>query len=163
MRYAMQQTPAPTRRSHFRFVRTSGVLCISCWCGKVAALETRNINVFVKRCNDFGVRRVVACDWMAGEPMSEYPITVTRVTIPTEIFSGELMSSNPVAAFTRHPLLLLNMPRDTERWQCARYLHHLQTQRQTELEGHDILDAIERCRCHPGDVGRELAHADRLH
>ncbi len=49
----MQQTPAPTRRSHFRFVRTSGVLCISCWCGKVAALETRNINVFVKRCNDF--------------------------------------------------------------------------------------------------------------
>ncbi len=41
------------RRSHFRFVRTSGVLCVSCWCGKVAALETRNINVFTRRCNDF--------------------------------------------------------------------------------------------------------------
>ncbi len=53
MRYAVQQTSAPTRRSHFRFVRTSGVLCISCWCGKVALLETRNINVFTRRCNDF--------------------------------------------------------------------------------------------------------------
>src|SRR6266581_2878360 len=117
-----------------------------------------------RTCDHCGVRRVVACDWMAGEPMSEYPITGTRVTKPTEIFSGEPMSSNPIAAFTRHPLLLLNMPHyDTERWQCARYLHHLQTERQAELERHDILDAIERCRCHPDDVGRELAHADRLH
>ena len=91
--------------------------------------------------------------------MSEDPITGTRVTIPTEIFSGEPMSSNPIAAFTRHPLLLLNMPRDTERWQCARYLHHLASQRQTELSRAEVLDAIERCRCEPAAVGKELDYA----
>ena len=70
---------------------------------------------------------------------------------------GESMS-NSLALLANHPLVLLNMPHyDTERWQCARYLHHLQTQRQAELSRTDILDAIERCRCHPGDVGKELA------
>src|SRR6266567_3335929 len=108
-------------------------------------------------CDHCGVRRVVARGWMAGESMSEHlPITGTRVTIPTEIFSGEPATAT-LAAFTRHPLVLLNMPHyDTERYQCARYLHHLQTQRQSKLNDADILDAIERCRCHPGDVGREL-------
>jgi len=86
-------------------------------------------------CDHRGVRRVFARDWMAGESMS-----------------------NPLALLANHPLLLLNMPHyDTERYQCARYLHHLQTQRQAELSRTDILDAIERCRCHPGDVGKELA------
>ena len=93
--------------------------------------------------------------------MSEYPITGTRVTIPTEMFSGE--PAHPIAAFSRHPLLLLNMPRDTERWQCARYLHHLQAEQQRVLSDAEVLDAIERCRCHPDDVGKELADADRLH
>jgi len=59
--------------------------------------------------------------------------------------------------FYTHPLLQTSFYWDTERYRCARYLARVQAVRQADLSRTDMLDAIECCRRHPGDVGKELA------